>query len=73
VLTADRVRKLRLPDRDFWLFDDTHVALMHFGPDGVTGVELFDDPGTVRTFREVRDRAWNAAVPYRDWDSATAL
>jgi hypothetical protein len=70
VLTADRARELELPDHDFWLFDDARVALMHFGPDGVTGAELLDDTATVRPFLDVRDRAWDASVPYREWNHA---
>lgn len=73
VLTADRIRGLDLPGCDFWLFDDTRVALMHFGPDGVTGAELVEDTASVRPFRDARDRAWDAAVPYREWASANAL
>jgi hypothetical protein len=73
VLTADQAHELDLPDRDFWLFDDTRVALMSFGPDGVDGADLLDDAASVQPFRDARDRAWDAAVPYRDWASATAF
>jgi hypothetical protein len=71
ILTA--AHGLRLPDQDFWLFDDTRVAVMHFGPNGVEGVDLLDDTTAVQPFRDVRDRAWDASVPYRDWAPANAL
>nr|WP_262391612.1 DUF6879 family protein [Nocardiopsis sp. CNR-923] len=33
-----------LPQQDFWLFDDTHVVLMHYAADGTqTGRELLED------------------------------
>jgi hypothetical protein len=73
VLTAAQAHELDLPDRDFWLFDDTVVAVMRFGLDGVNGANLLDDTASVRPFRDVRDRAWDAAVPYREWASTNAI
>jgi hypothetical protein len=73
VLTRAQARALDLPDQDFWLFDDTRVAVMHFGPGGVAGADLIDDLASVRPFRDARDRAWDAAVPYRDWATVNAL
>lgn len=72
VLTATRARELTLPDHDFWLFDDTRVAILHFGPDGVIGADLLDDPTAVQPFRDTRDRAWDASIPYREWASTNA-
>jgi hypothetical protein len=70
ILTAVRARELNLPKHDFWLFDDTRVAAMHFGPNGVEGVDLLEGMASVQPFRDVRDRAWHASAPYRDWFSA---
>lgn len=73
VLSATRALELQLPDRDFWLFDDARVAVLHFGQDGVAGAELLEDTAAVAPFRAVRDRAWDAAIPYREWATANAL
>nr|WP_143229464.1 DUF6879 family protein [Actinophytocola xanthii] len=67
LLPGARARELRLPERDFWLFDDARVAVMHFGADGVHGAELLDDPAAVAPFRAARARAWDASIPYREW------
>ncbi|MGB3440745.1 MAG: DUF6879 family protein [Actinophytocola sp.] len=72
VLPAARALELRLPDRDFWLFDDARVAVMHFGPTGVVGADLIKDPAAVAPFRAARDRAWDASIPYREWVSPEA-
>lgn len=72
VLPADRVHELRLPLHDFWLFDDARAAVIHFGPEGVAGAELLDDDAAVQPFREIRDRAWDASVPYREWATVNA-
>jgi hypothetical protein len=65
LLPAAAFAALDLPREDFWLFDDTVVALLHFGDDGVAGVEIITDDPTVATFRERRRRTWDAAFPYR--------
>jgi hypothetical protein len=60
-------RQLRLPEQDFWLLDDARVAILHFGSDGVAGVDLIEDAAAVRLFHDVRDRAWDASVRYDEW------
>jgi hypothetical protein len=72
VLPVARARELQLPERDFWLFDNARVAVLHFGPDGVAGVELIEDAAAVRPFRDARDRAWDASVRYDEWASMNA-
>lgn len=67
VLPVARAHELRLPEQDFWLFDDARVAVLHFGPDGVAGADLIEEAAAVRPFRDARDRAWDASVPYREW------
>ena len=60
-----RFRTLGIPREDFWIFDDSLVALMHFGVDGVSGAEIITDPGQVESFRDRQQRTWEAAVPCR--------
>lgn len=67
ILPVARARELNLPDQDFWLFDDSRVAVLHFGADGVAGAELIEDATAVRPFRHARDRAWDASVTYQEW------
>lgn len=71
VLTAARARELALPGEDFWLFDadeaDAWAALMHFGPEGVTHVDVATDSATLDRCREIRDTAWEDAVPFREY------
>ncbi|HEX3779920.1 MAG TPA: hypothetical protein VHX38_09640 [Pseudonocardiaceae bacterium] len=56
---------LEIPREDFWIFDDSTVALLHFGGSGVSGAEIIIDPGRVASFRDRQRCAWDAAVPYR--------
>jgi hypothetical protein len=70
VLPAHRARELGLPAEDFWLFDDERVALMDFGEHGVTGAEIITDPAEVARYRDVRDLALSAAVPYNQWSTS---
>lgn len=55
---------LGVPNEDFWIFDDSIVALLRFGDGGMTGAEIITDPGRVASFRDRQRRAWDAAVPY---------
>jgi hypothetical protein len=73
VLTAGRASELQLPTEDFWLFDDVRVAVMHFGSDGVAGVDLLEDPKAVQPYRDARQRAWDAAIPFHQWATAQAM
>lgn len=61
-------RELDAPGYDFYLFDDSRVAIMKFGPDKVrTGVEVIDDPAVVQEHRAFRDRVWPRAVSHADY------
>ncbi|ASO22588.1 hypothetical protein FHR81_004054 [Actinoalloteichus hoggarensis] len=62
VLAAQRARGLRLPAQDFWLFDDSVLALMHFGAGTLTGIEVTTDVARVEQYRAHRHRAWSHAV-----------
>jgi hypothetical protein len=55
---------LAIPREDFWIFDDTTVALLHFGDGGVTGAEIITNPDRVASFRDRLRCTWDAAVPY---------
>jgi hypothetical protein len=57
----------KLPDHDFWLFDDTYVVRMLYRPDGTQiGRELLEDPD-LDAYLAWRDAAWEAAVPFSDY------
>ena len=57
----------KLPDHDFWMFDDTTVVKLLYRPDGTQeGRELLDNPD-LDAYLAWRDAAWQAAVPFRDF------
>ncbi|MGH3631155.1 MAG: DUF6879 family protein [Sciscionella sp.] len=57
VLGEHQARELALPEVDFWLFDDTLVAVMHFSDEGFTHATLHDEPEAVQRYRDIRDTA----------------
>lgn len=57
-------RPLGAPEHDFYLFDDRVVGILHFDDNGVAGVEVTDEPGTVAEHRRWRNRIWPVAVPH---------
>lgn len=65
LLPAERTREL--PREDFWMFDDEQVLTMRFGDQGLAGVDLVTDPVRVARYREIRDIAWQNAVPFREY------
>jgi hypothetical protein len=67
VMSLDRARQLDLPTHDFWLVDDELAAVMHFGETGFLYAEAVTDPAQVSRFREIRDQAWQDAVPFREY------
>ncbi|AOS65541.1 DUF6879 family protein [Actinoalloteichus hymeniacidonis] len=66
VLSSERARRLLLPAQDFWLFDDTILALMHFGSGRLTGIEVTTDVTRIEQYRAHRRRAWSQAVPLNE-------
>lgn len=62
-----KIGALHLPDGDFWIFDESRVAVIRFGDTGVLGAEVITDPGTVDRYRAIRQRAWAAATPFTEW------
>lgn len=67
VMPLDRARELDLLSEDFWLLDDALAAVMHFDRNGFCYADAVTEPHEVRRFREIRDRAWENAVPFRDY------
>lgn len=69
VYIADRDRcpdQLANLDRDFWLFDDSTVALMDYDDEGhFHGAD--DASDDLDTYRALRDAALAASVHYRDF------
>ena len=62
-LTRARAQELRLPDRDFWLFDSKILARFAFDDDDTTlGVYVTEDPTEVLAACQARDSAWHHAV-----------
>lgn len=63
------VENARLPEQDFWFFDDTTVVLMNYRSDGTQiGRELLDDPD-LEQFRGRRDLALEFGVPFKEYVS----
>jgi hypothetical protein len=60
-------RELGLPEHDFWIFDEVQVAILQFGPDGLTGAEIVTEPATVARYNSWRNIAWTTAVPFDDF------
>jgi Family of unknown function (DUF6879) len=57
----------KLPDHDFWLFDDTTVVKLLYRPDGTQiGRELVEHPD-LSSYLSWRDTAWEQAVPFNDY------
>ena len=59
---------LRLPDRDFWLFDDRDAVVMIYDEAGnFLGAEVTSDPADVGHYRQARDDLMEDAVPLADY------
>lgn len=55
---------LRLPDHDYWLFDDRVAAVMIYDDEGgFTGADVTADPVTVARYRKARDLAMQHSIP----------
>jgi hypothetical protein len=69
-ITETRARELKMPTYDFYLFDNSRLAILHFDADTVlTGVEVIDDGDVVDQHQRMRDRVWPQAVPHLDYVS----
>lgn len=55
---------MRLPEQDFWLFDESTVVDLNYRPDGTQiNRELIEDPD-LSIYLAWRDRARESAVPF---------
>ncbi|MFL1429347.1 MULTISPECIES: DUF6879 family protein [unclassified Nocardiopsis] len=60
------------PERDFWLFDDAWVCIIHFDEDGAPHRhEAIDSFAEVSRHCRWRDIAWRYAVPHAEYDPET--
>lgn len=67
ILDATDRPGLKLPDHDFWLFDDRQVVKLLYRPDGTQiGRELVERPD-LDSYLKWRDTAWEQAVPFADY------
>lgn len=64
ILTRNQARYLRLPDHDFWLFDEANLARMHFEAGQFVGPEIVTSPAEVDRYRRWKAIAWQHAVPF---------
>jgi hypothetical protein len=67
ILTPAAAADLHLPPVDFWILDDDRVLLPTFVDHQLIGGELVDEPAEVARFQEIRQRAWDHAVPFREY------
>lgn len=60
--------QLGLPAVDFWLFDDRLLVRLAFDiEDNTLGVEVSEEPADVAEAIRIRDLAWSAAIPTKDF------
>lgn len=67
ILAPLTAAELRLPPTDFWILDDERVLIPEFVDHAVVGGELVSEPTEVDRFREIRARAWDHAIPFREY------
>jgi hypothetical protein len=66
VLNTAQAEQLDLPGHDFWLLDDSLVAVLHFDSHGMIAAELLREAATVNQHRRWRDIAWSHAAPFEE-------
>ncbi len=65
--TAETAGPSGLTDEEFWLYDDTHIVVMHYDPDGrFLAAQPLPKSETPR-YRRYRDLALHSAVPFATW------
>lgn len=65
VLSEDQAAQLHLPQRDFWLFDDQHLVVLHFDENGAfEQARSLTDTTELDQYHRWAQRAWDHAVPY---------
>jgi hypothetical protein len=60
-------RSLDLPDQDFWLFDETTVALLNFNEDGTLRNRELADLSELEKYFHWRDLALAESVPFLEY------
>lgn len=69
----DRAQAAGLPDLDYWLFDSSWGARLHFDDDDrLLGAEIITDPGTVVELSAARDDAWHRSVSRDQFEADVA-
>ncbi|MGH3799104.1 MAG: DUF6879 family protein [Pseudonocardiaceae bacterium] len=61
-LPRQRARELGLPDEDYWIFDATTAAIIHFDEDCPVDQELIDDPTEIVLRLHWFDAAWHHSI-----------
>ncbi|SHF26610.1 DUF6879 family protein [Streptoalloteichus hindustanus] len=60
-------REVGLPEQDFWLFDESTVALVNINPDGtLLNLELVESTG-INQYLQWRDLALAESVPFTEY------
>jgi hypothetical protein len=68
ILPAELAAELDLPDFDYWLFDDSQVAVNYYGERGLwLRAEIVTEPAFVADCRRWRDQALSQATPYSNY------
>ena len=60
-------RETDLPEQDFWIFDESTVALLNFNPDGTLRDRELADEADLNQYLQWRDLALSEAVPFGDY------
>lgn len=67
-LSRGRANELDLPRTDYWIFDDSLLALLEFDEDDrFLGFRRTADSATLSQHNHWRDEAWRDALPYRQY------
>jgi hypothetical protein len=67
-LSRPEAEALEVPEQDFWILDQTRLALLHFDDgDGFLGGELVDDQAAVERHRRWFEKAQAAAIPFAEY------
>jgi hypothetical protein len=63
-----RLRRVPLPERDYWLFDSRHLWIMQYDSEGrFLGTEEVTDPGEIVQHGYWRDAALHHAMRFREY------
>lgn len=67
VMWPNQAANLDLPDHDFWIFDNSTVARMHFDDDGLSGIDIIigDAVGQYRSWMHTAWQNSHAFDAYR--------